>query len=326
MANYRSPITDHGSRVNARRAFTLPKQRERSSAAKTAPPIHDSRFTIQRGTPHAAPTSGIRPPRRSLAAKAGLPSSSAFFPDNGSLITDNRVNAQRAFTLIELLIVIIMIAILAGLLYPAINGAQNQAKKMQAKNDVTQIVSAVNAYYTEYGKYPIDSTATGYVPADTFYGSGTAPSGITTTYTNDKLIDVLRNNTSSTSTANGGGNLVPTLNPRGIVFINLPSVKNQTQPRAGIATKTVTVNGVSITIGSFVDPWGMPYNVAIDGNYDNQISNPYGAPGTGGAGSNPLFLGASAWSFGSDQKLGTNGDNIYRSSSGAQSDDVISWQ
>jgi prepilin-type N-terminal cleavage/methylation domain-containing protein len=234
--------------------------------------------------------------------------------------------ARNAFTLIELLVVIIMIAILAGLLFPALIGAQNQAKKVQAKNDLTQIVSAVNAYYTEYGKYPVDSTAGGYVPADTYYGSGTAPSGITVSYTNDKLIDVLRNNTSSSSSANGGGNLVTTLNPRGIAFISLPSVKNQSQPKSGIATLTVTVNGISIPIGSFVDPYGTPYNVAIDGGYDNQISNPYGVPATGGAGSNPLFLGAIGWSLGSDQKLGTNGDKIYRTSGGAQSDDVISWQ
>jgi prepilin-type N-terminal cleavage/methylation domain-containing protein len=240
------------------------------------------------------------------------------------------VRHQTGFTLIELLIVIIMIAILAGLLFPAINGAQNQARKVQAKNDVTQIVSAVNAYYTEYGKYPIDSTATGYVPADTYYGSGTAPSGYTVTYSNDKLIDVLSNNTSSTSQANGGGNLVPTLNPRGIVFISLPSVKNQSQPRSGITTRSVTINGILIPIGSFVDPWGTPYNVAIDGGYNNQLANPYPNGSAGGVATTTppyaLQIGAIAWSLGSDQKLGTNGDNIYRSSTGAQSDDVISWQ
>lgn len=216
-------------------------------------------------------------------------------------------------------------------LFPAFRGVQKQAKNAQAKNDLTQIVTAVNAFYTEYGKYPVDSTAGGYVPADTYYGSGTAPSGIGVTYTNDKLIDVLRNNTLSTSTAIGGGNLVSTLNPRGIAFVTLPSVKNQTQPKSGIATQTVTVNGISIPIGSFVDPYGTPYNVAIDGSYDNQISNPYGAPATGGAGSNPLFQGAIAWSFGSDLKPGSvppaNGDNVYKNpTTGAQSDDVISWQ
>src|SRR5437016_11848696 len=72
---------------------------------------------------------------------------------------------SSAFTLIELLVVIAIIAILIGLLFPAFSAVQNQAKKTQAKNDLTQIVNAVNAYYTEYGKYPL-------VAADTIYGAG----------------------------------------------------------------------------------------------------------------------------------------------------------
>src|ERR1044071_8944238 len=64
----------------------------------------------------------------------------------------------RAFTLIELLVVIAIIAILVGLLFPAFKAVQNQARQTQAKNDLTQIVNAVNAFYTEYGKYPISDT------------------------------------------------------------------------------------------------------------------------------------------------------------------------
>ena len=42
---------------------------------------------------------------------------------------------------------------------------QNQAKHTQAKNDLTQIVNAVNAFYTDYGKYPLaTSHDTPYVP------------------------------------------------------------------------------------------------------------------------------------------------------------------
>jgi prepilin-type N-terminal cleavage/methylation domain-containing protein len=59
---------------------------------------------------------------------------------------------RGAFTLIELLVVITVIAILIALLFPAFNGVQDQAKRTQAKNDLTQIVTAVNAFYTEYGK------------------------------------------------------------------------------------------------------------------------------------------------------------------------------
>src|SRR5437667_7646524 len=74
---------------------------------------------------------------------------------------------KRGFTLIELLVVIAIIAILIGMLFPAFSAVQNQARRTQAKNDLTQIVAAVNAYYTEYGKYPL-------VAADTIYG----PAGV----------------------------------------------------------------------------------------------------------------------------------------------------
>ena len=54
---------------------------------------------------------------------------------------------SHAFTLIELLVVITIIVVLMGLLFPAFRGVQDQAKRTQAKNDLTQIVTAVNAYY-----------------------------------------------------------------------------------------------------------------------------------------------------------------------------------
>lgn len=67
-----------------------------------------------------------------------------------------------AFTLIELLVVIAIIGILMALLFPAVSGALNAAKKAQAKNDVTQIATAVIAFETEYGRLPgtgIDSVS-----------------------------------------------------------------------------------------------------------------------------------------------------------------------
>src|SRR6266700_3506295 len=114
----------------------------------------------------------------------------------------------RAFTLIELLVVIAIIAILIGLFFPAFSAIQKQARKTQAKNDLTQIVNAVNAFYTEYGKYPVTTADdTPIVP-------------------NSTLFDVLRNMTGALQ-----GN---TSNPRAIVFISPPYVKNTASPRAGI--------------------------------------------------------------------------------------------
>jgi prepilin-type N-terminal cleavage/methylation domain-containing protein len=111
-----------------------------------------------------------RPPRRALVG-----SSSAFHKN-----ALQRSLHAPGFTLIELLVVIAIIAILVGLLFPAFKAVQNQARQTQAKNDPTQIVNAVNAYYTEYGQYPLGITA------DTTYGPGGAPN------TNETLFRELR--------------------------------------------------------------------------------------------------------------------------------------
>jgi len=60
----------------------------------------------------------------------------------------------KAFTLIELLIVIAIIGILMALLFPAVGSAITAARKAQARNDVVQIVNACRAYETEYGIGP----------------------------------------------------------------------------------------------------------------------------------------------------------------------------
>src|SRR5438876_8978608 len=163
-------------------------------------------------------------------------------------------NRAVAFTLIELLVVIAIIAILIGLLFPAFSAVQDQAKRTQAKNDLTQIVTAVNSYYTEYGKYPL-------VAADTIYG----PAGSL----NDGLFYTLR-------AVALGANAGDVANPRKIVFISPPDVKDPANPRSGIGTTTGP--------GRYYDPWGTPYLVRIDGTYDNQLVNPYAL----NAGATPL--------------------------------------
>src|SRR3984893_9424245 len=74
---------------------------------------------------------------------------------------------NTSFTLLELMVVIAIVVVLAGLLFPAVQSVLDRAKKVQAKNDLTQIVTAVNAFYTEYGRYP--TTVTG---GDANYGPG----------------------------------------------------------------------------------------------------------------------------------------------------------
>ena len=61
---------------------------------------------------------------------------------------------RNAFTLIELLIVISIIAVMAGLLMPAISTAQTRAKKMTSKNFMVQLATAIERYKADYGFYP----------------------------------------------------------------------------------------------------------------------------------------------------------------------------
>jgi len=110
--------------------------------------------------------------------------------------------SHRGFTLIELLVVSAIKAILIGLLFPAFKAVQNQARQTQAKNDLTQIVNAVNAFYTDYGKYPVSSTT------EVTFGPGGSPT------TNQTLFTELRGCTA----AAGSCPAAASINTRQIVF------------------------------------------------------------------------------------------------------------
>ncbi len=220
-----------------------------------------------------------------------------------------------AFTLIELLTVIAIIAILMGLLFPAIGIVKEQARKAEAKAAVVQIAAAVKQYNTEYGKYPVADYADAGTK-DLVLGDTTK---LPSKASNADLFNILR-------AKNAGKNATPTdnaYNPRRIVFFEGKSASDPANPKSGFLDQT----------GAFYDPWGKEYTVIMDSNYNDVIDTSFygdfketsqGTPTDTGA-----RTGVGVMTLGKDGEIGSPKDGVngrFRGADGKTSDDIISWQ
>jgi len=140
---------------------------------------------------------------------------------------------SRAFTLIEMLVVIAIIAILISLIFPAVNKARAAAMRTKAQVGVNSVKTALLAYYEEYKRWPTDLT--GY---DTGTDIEVTTTGIETVEDVMKML---------------GGEDFNNQNPRLVPFMDVPESCYDGQ-----------------CVLSYVDPWGNPYKYMCDYNLDDR--------------------------------------------------------
>jgi len=72
-----------------------------------------------------------------------------------------------AFTLIEMLVVMVIIVILAGLLLPVVQVAKTSADQARAKENIHQMAAAFRAYFSEFGRWPSNTVAAATISVNT---------------------------------------------------------------------------------------------------------------------------------------------------------------
>jgi general secretion pathway protein G len=65
-----------------------------------------------------------------------------------------RKKGERGFTLIELMVVIVILGILAGLIIPRIMGRPDEARRAKARMQIESIETALKLYKLDSGNYP----------------------------------------------------------------------------------------------------------------------------------------------------------------------------
>ena len=182
-------------------------------------------------------------------------------------------NHCGGFTLIELITVITIILVLAGITYPAARGVMNKARKTAVQNSATSLKNAITTYQVDYRRFPVEEYGT-----DQQYDSS------------HLVMDVLL------------GAEDNKLNPRGTSYFKDKSAKRNAEGE--------WASGVVLEAdgsGELFDAWGEYFRIFLDLDGNSRIEAPSWAPGE----VTTLAESVIIWSAGPDKEDdGVKKDNI----------------
>lgn len=221
-------------------------------------------------------------------------------------------------------VAVILVLLVAGVVFLPVVPTHGERFPPRARTEIAALHAAINEYHRVYGRYPVPRSEKN---GDQARRGQTSPISSEFLEQNaDTLAILLAVETfqDGTPVANNSNNL---WNPRKIRFIELKMARDNKS------------NGVGLD-GSFRDPWGNPYVITLDADFDGYCLDPLYSqstvtkirpevhrpiqlnPRTNKVGLVELPHAIMIWSLGPDGKA----DPTLPANQGANRDNILSWQ
>ena len=172
------------------------------------------------------------------------------------------------FTLVELLTVIAVIAILAGIAIPVVVGMQSKGRETAARADMSAIKLALTQFKADYSIFPVAPAASDDTLLRAAFNKDTSEH-------KDSDIDAMIAELTTIKTTPGTGNV-----PESVTSFTYNKKKRKylDAPAKPIAPNPLVTGSA---VFSKLDPWGRRYNIALDTDYNNKLKLKTAFLGTG---------------------------------------------